>query len=255
MKHSILAAMAVAGLIGAPVQAADIVISGFLNDAGNGALVGSDLGPALFADDFDISNNVALYDLVLPAAASVRFDSNGRDAGGVDPYFTLFAGSGPGATFLQSNYDQAFSTGGDFDETYALGAGSYTIAMGAFANMSFAENLGVGTLADGFIGLGQPDFLGNYYYELGVTYGEVVDVAEPSALLMAALGLLALGASRRRPALQQVASAGTRASRAPAPASAAAGRPGNRGARASRTDRSAPPGRRSLRPPACPPCR
>jgi hypothetical protein len=40
--------------------------------------------------------------------------------------------------------------------------------MGAYANLSFAENLGVGSLGDGFIGLGQPDFLGNYYYELEV---------------------------------------------------------------------------------------
>jgi len=35
-----------------------------------------------------------------------------------------------------------------------LAAGTYEIAISAFENMSFAENLGSGTLADGFTGLG-----------------------------------------------------------------------------------------------------
>ena len=36
----------------------------------------------------------------------------------------------------------------------------YRIALGAFANMSFAENLGSGVLGDGFVGLGVPGVLG-----------------------------------------------------------------------------------------------
>ena len=35
-----------------------------------------------------------------------------------------------------------------------LAAGSYTLALTAFQNLSFAENLGTGTLADGFTGVG-----------------------------------------------------------------------------------------------------
>ena len=35
-----------------------------------------------------------------------------------------------------------------------LTSGLYTIALGAFANMSFAENLGTGTFGNRFIGLG-----------------------------------------------------------------------------------------------------
>ena len=70
-----------------------------------------DLGAALFGDDFEIANNVALHTFSVAAPGSFNFDSNGYDAGGIDPYFTLF-GTGPTATFLASNYDQAFSTGG-----------------------------------------------------------------------------------------------------------------------------------------------
>jgi hypothetical protein len=199
VKKLLLIAMTAAGLAGGPARAADVSLSGFLDDPGNAALVWSDLGPALFGDDWEIANNVALYELVVPVDGPVRFDSNGFAAGGADPYFTLFAGSGPAATFVHSNYDQAFCCGGDFLENVVLGAGTYTIAMGAFANMSFAENLGAGTLGDGFIQLGVPEYLGNYYYELGVSFEELPPpVAEPASLVMSVLGLLALGVTRRR---------------------------------------------------------
>ena len=65
--------------------------------------------------------------------------------------------------------------------------------MGAYANLSFAENLGVGSLGDGFIGLGQPDFLGNYYYELEVVTPDAA-APEPSSLALLALtGIVFLG--------------------------------------------------------------
>jgi hypothetical protein len=179
-------------------------LSGYLDDPGNANLIGSDLGTPLFTDDFEIANNVALYALLVPTAATVTFDSNGFDAGGVDPYFTLFQGSTPAtAIFFESNYDQAFSTGGDFLISLVLPAGDYFVALGAFANMSFAENLGIGTLDDGFIGLGVPDpiLLGSYYYELDIASSSVAPVPEPSSSLLLVAALVALArysASRRR---------------------------------------------------------
>jgi len=164
---------------------AALTYSGRLDDPSNPALVGSDLGAPSFVDDSAVANNVALYDVIVPLDGLVEIRSTGFSASGVDPYFTLFRGSSNAATFVDSNYVQAFSTGGDFDFAAVLPQGSYRIALGAFANMSFAENIGSGTLGDGFIGLGEPSALGDTHYELIVT----TPVPEPSAGTLMALGL------------------------------------------------------------------
>jgi hypothetical protein len=134
--------------------------------------------------------------MVLPIGGNTSFESYGFAAGGVDPYFTLFMGSGGSATFLGSNFAQAFSTGGDFATTFDLPAGSYMLAIGAFANVSFTENLGIGTLADGFTALGGPSFLGNYYYEVNVS--SAAPVPEPATSILISTGLVALYMRRRR---------------------------------------------------------
>lgn len=178
-----------------------VTFSGYVNDAANPALVHSDLGAAMFGDDFEIANNVALHTFSVAAPGSYNFDSNGFAAGGIDPYFTLFSGTGASATFLASNYDQAFSTGGDFLINLALAAGDYTIAIGTFANMSLAENNPDAdpSLGDGFTFLGGPGFLGNYYYELLVDTGEPPPpIPEPGSLMLLLTGLAMVGARRRR---------------------------------------------------------
>lgn len=192
-----VAAMACGLVLSAGSASAATTFSGFVNDPTNTALVHSDLTAALFGDDYDIANNVALHTFSVAAAGNYTFDSNGFDAGGIDPYFTLFSGTGLTATFVASNYVQAFSTGGDFLINLALAAGDYTIALGTFANMSSAENYLSGSLGDGFIFLGGASFLGNYYYELTVDIGEPPTVPEPSTLLLLALGTLGLGLTRR----------------------------------------------------------
>ena len=180
--------------------------SGSLADGGNSALVGSDLGGALFDSDADIALNVALYSIVVPTTSFVTIASTGYAAGGVDPYFTLFTGGGLDASFLASNYLQAFNPdgpGGDFTYSGKLAAGTYQIALGTFANLSFAENYsGVPgydyRLGDGFTGLGEADSLGTSAYSLDVTLVAVA-VAEPGAELMLLGGLLVVaGAQARR---------------------------------------------------------
>lgn len=47
-----------------------VTFSGYVNDAANPALVHSDLGPALFGDDFEIANNVALHNFSVAAPGS-----------------------------------------------------------------------------------------------------------------------------------------------------------------------------------------
>ncbi len=191
--NTILNGLAAATLALASTLAGATTYAGNLGDAGNAALVGSDLGAPDFTDDNAIADNVALYTFTTNTGL-VSIVSTGFAGGGVDPYFTLFSGSGGTATFYDSNYLQATSTGGDFTWTGTLAGGTYEIALGAFENMSFAENLGSGTLADGFIFLGDPNSLGNGSYSLNVTTA----VPEPSGALLLVFGVAALATRIRR---------------------------------------------------------
>lgn len=191
--HTIRNGFAGATLALAATLAGATTYAGNLGDAGNAALVGSDLGAPAFDDANAIANNVALY-IFTTAAGTVSIVSTGFAGGGVDPWFTLFNGSGGTAAFLDSNFVQATSTGGDFTWTGTLAAGTYEIALGSFENMSFAENLGSGTLADGFIALGDPNSLGDGSYSLDLT----TPVPEPSRSWLIAVGLAALATRLRR---------------------------------------------------------
>lgn len=174
------------------------IVYGRFNDPINIALVGSDLGSPGFADDGAVANNVALYGFTVPMAGRVTIQSTGFVAGGVDPYFSLFLGSGASATFVDSNYVQAFSTGGDFLYSALLEAGAYQIALGSFANLSFAENSGGGALGDGFVALGEPGSLGDSSYRLVLTMPSATQsVPEPSALWLFSIGLIAFGIPQR----------------------------------------------------------
>jgi len=177
--------------------------SGSFADSTNTALVGSDLGSASFSDDNAISNNVALYELIVPVTETVSITSTSFAAGGADPYLTLFKGSGGAATFFDSNYTQAFSTGGDLDYSATLTKGDYEVALGVFANLSFAENFSSGTLADGFTGLGDPGSLGNGSYAVQVKLGtsaapEIDPASTAGALTLLAGGVLVLRGRRHR---------------------------------------------------------
>lgn len=187
-----LAALALATFAG-PLLAGVLTLSGSLGDTGNTALVASDLGAAQFTDDLATANNVALYALHVAVAGNVSFSSSGFLPGGIDPYFTLFSGTDrASATFRASNFLHATTLGGDFFQTEALAAGDYTVAIGVFENLSFAENLGSGFLADGFTGLGGPLYYGDGSYRLDITLPDSGTVPEPGA---AALALTALWAA------------------------------------------------------------
>ena len=185
--------LAGATLAFAATLAGATTFAGNLGDAGNAALVGSDLGAAGFDDENAVANNIALYTFTT-LAGTVSIVSTGFAGGGVDPYFTLFSGSGTAAALFDSNYAQATTTGGDFTWTGTLAAGTYEIALGSFENMSFAENLGSGTLGDGFTGLGDPNSLHDGSYALNLT----TPVPEPSGTLLMAVGLAVLATRVRR---------------------------------------------------------
>ena len=177
-------------------HAQKVVHSGRLDDPGNAALISSSGSAAAFGNAQDVANNVALYTLNMPIAGLLSIVSTGFASGGIDPYFTIFKGNGAASTFVNSNYVQAFSTGGDFSYSASLVAGNYSISLGAFANMSFAENLGVGTLGDGFTALGAPAYTGDASYRLEVT----TPVPEPAIWLLLGLCLPILLQHRLRKA-------------------------------------------------------
>lgn len=193
-RATLMAVMLAAGLAQAAVQ----TLSGRLDDAANPALIGSFGSPPVFtADPLDSVENVALYGFTLAANQSVRFESQGYAAGGIDPYVSLFSGTGAPATFVRSFAGAAV---GDFDETVMLLAGDYTVAIGLYMNMSFAENYGGGTLGDGFTGLGGSDF-GDGSYRLLLTTSDVVQrLPEPGSLglLVVAFGAAALVGRKAR---------------------------------------------------------
>jgi len=222
MNRPLAALVAVLTLLAAAsAHAGPVTLSGYFNDALNAALIASDgygdLQAPRFGNDDEIARNVALYALTVDSPDTFYFDSFGYGAGGAEPFFSLFAGSGTAATFLDSNF---FIPAIDFSLSALLPAGDYMLALGVWVNQSFAENSPDAdpTLGDGFTALGDPSKLGNYYYELLVssddpdTTFDVTDagdlppggggggtpVPEPSTLLLMLTGSGLVGLARAR---------------------------------------------------------
>jgi hypothetical protein len=155
-------------------QAGTITLSGFLDDPANPALLASDgyldLQAARFGNDNEIVRNVAVYELTVPTAATFSFTSFGAAAFGAEPYFTVFSGGDTSATFVDSN-GLSDPANIDFSFTHPLTAGTYLVAIGVWFNQSFAENNPDAdpSIGDGFTALGDPNLLGNYYYEVEIS--------------------------------------------------------------------------------------
>jgi len=144
------------------------------------------------------------------APGGTNFAGQMIPVGGFDTYLSLFTGHGATATFLASNDDGlcppgfAAPTCGDSTLDILLGPGNYTLVLSVFSNFSLAENLGMGNLGDGFIGLG------NYFstatgetqtpeWAIDITFDPVTNpVPKPGTLASAALAAAAAFALRRR---------------------------------------------------------
>jgi hypothetical protein len=120
---------------------------------------------------------------------------------GFEPYLSLFDAGGDfiASTFFgttcpagaQTNPDTGFCFDVALDGGI-LAAGDYKIAISAFENMSFAENFGSGTLADGFTGLGnlaEGEDL-HYAFDVILAPATVAPVPEPSTFLPVAGGIV-----------------------------------------------------------------
>jgi hypothetical protein len=127
--------------------------------------------------------------------------------GGFEPYLSLFDGAGNflASTFFGTTCPSGANTnpssGSCFDvllDGGVLSTGDYQIAISAFENLSSAENLGSGTLANGFTGLGNLALGEDLHYAFDVTLTPTnpVPVPEPSTLFYTTGALLALAAVR-----------------------------------------------------------
>ncbi len=163
---------------------------------------GCTLNPASADSDF-ARWAAAVYWFSVPTPSLVQAVTVSYAEGGFEPYLSLFNGSGNflASTFFGTTCPPSAllnpTSGACFDvllDGGTLGAGTYQIAISAFENLSFAENFGSGTLADGFTGLGNLAAGEDLHYAFNITLASTSSVPEPSDiwLLTAApiLGLL-----------------------------------------------------------------
>ncbi|MGA7240161.1 MAG: DVUA0089 family protein [Bryobacteraceae bacterium] len=185
--------------------------SGCTLDAGN-----SDFDYAQWAAverDFTVATSSLVQAITFSYGGGTNGHGLAIGASGFEPYLSLFDASGAflASTFLGTTCPPGANTnagsGQCFDvllDAGVLAPGNYAITISAFENMSFAENSGLGSLADGFTGLGNlaPGEDMHYAFDVDLTPAIATAVPEPaSGALLAGAGLLWCLATRKsRPA-------------------------------------------------------
>lgn len=193
-----IAILARAGAAGATIS----FIGGLDTDCTSGCNVNipapdyAQFGAAIFS--FTLAGPTSAYAITYSYGGGANGHGLAVANGGFEPYLSLFDSSG---TFLASTYSGqtcppgALTYQGDcLDVRLDMGvlpAGTYQIAISSYANMSFAENSGAGTLSDGFTGLGNLYFGEDLHFAFDVVTGNS-DVPEPSTWLLTAGGLVLL---------------------------------------------------------------
>jgi hypothetical protein len=212
---SLAACLLIAGFL-SPARAGILFYSGNLRadatvvDCGAGCTLGIGDTDADFAQwaavltNFTVSTAGPVQAITYGFGGGTSLGGNPVAAGGFEPYLSLFDSSGdfllstyfgttcpPGANAVFGNcYDVLLDAG-------VLAPGSYTLALTAFANLSFAENLGTGTLADGFTGFGNLAAGENLAYAFDLVLPGAA-VPEPSSGALVAVCFAALLILRSR---------------------------------------------------------
>jgi hypothetical protein len=133
---------------------------------------------AAVVDTFTVSSATTMEAITYGFGGGTSLTGASVAAGGLEPYLSLFDSSGDfiTSTFFGTNCPAgANSVGGNcYDVSLdggTLAAGTYQIALTAYENLSFAENFGTGTLADGFTGFGNLGDGENLSYAFDVILG------------------------------------------------------------------------------------
>ncbi|HLK19532.1 MAG TPA: DVUA0089 family protein [Bryobacteraceae bacterium] len=161
---------------------------------------------AAVVDSFAVGTTSQMSAITFSYGGGVNGAGTPIAQGGFEPYLSLFDSSGNflASTFLGTTCPPGANTntlsGQCFDVSLdggILSPGTYQIAISAFENMSFAENYGTGTLADGFTGLGNLADGEDLHYAFDVILMNTAPVPEPSDLWLLLAASLAFLAARR----------------------------------------------------------
>ncbi len=161
---------------------------------------------AAVVDSFTVSSASDMQAVTFSYGGGVNGNGTTIAQGGFEPYLSLFDSSGNflASTFFATTCPSGSRTNTDSGQCFdvsldggLLAPGSYQIAISAFENMSFAENNGTGTLADGFTGLGNLEPGEDLHYAFDVVLSPAAAVPEPSLGWMAGGALLAIAGMRR----------------------------------------------------------
>ena len=181
-------------------------------DCGMGCTLGAANSDADFAqwaavvDDFTVTTDSAMEAITFGYGGGVNGAGASIAQGGFEPYLSLFDSSGNflASTFFGTTCPAGANTNTVSGQCYdvsldggVLAPGSYQIAISAFENLSFAENLGSGTLADGFTGLGNLADGEDLHYAFDVILTPTSPVPEPAFGWLFGIAVLALAAARR----------------------------------------------------------
>jgi hypothetical protein len=182
-----------------------------VTSCGSGCTLGagdSDFDYAQFAavvENFSVTSTSTMTAITFSYGGGVNGNGVTIAQGGFEPYVSLFDSSGDflASTYYGTTCPPGANTNTVSGQCYDVGLdggvltpGSYQIAITDFENMSFAENLGTGTLADGFIGLGDlqdgEDLNFAFDVDLTPTTPPPPAVPEPGTLSLFGLGLLGI---------------------------------------------------------------
>jgi len=171
-----------------------------------------------FAATFTVSVASSMEAITFSYGGGTNGQGTAISEGGFAPYLSLFDASG---NFLGSTYFGTYCPAGANPNSVSgncydalldggtLASGDYQIVISAYFDLSYAENYGIGTLADGLTGAGSLDATGStnqtdpsyeLHYAFDVILGtpQTSTVPEPASLWLLAPAVLMVYRLRRR---------------------------------------------------------